>query len=874
MMTDSQKSFVKVKLWFSKLIVESQSEQKKQTDKLLKDGVLDDKQIKLLRDMLQADQETGMVTNIESVSSEIINEATSQETTLNNKQIGPYKIISTLGEGGMGQVYLAQRNDGQYQQQVALKLPHSSFNQHMLERFENERQILAQLTHNNIARLLDGGTAENNQPYLVMEHIQGKNIDHYCTENIPSLYERLQLILQICSAVTFSHQQLVLHRDLKPSNILVTESGQVKLLDFGIAKLLDLDEEAKAKHTATQIMTRYYASPEQLQGKSASTHSDMFSLAIIAYELITGYHPFQHKTQHEREQNLISGKVMRVTQRTDYTEALLPELAKIPSVKLQGDLENILLKALSVDPDKRYGSVKDFADDLYNYLENKPVTARKPSTLYFINKWIQRHKSVTLLIFVTLITLITATFYSIGKANHALIQQQIAESESEKSHQVSEFLKKLFKKAKPMSASTQLTAQDLLFQGFKDIENEEFKSSDTKFELIDIIHRSLISMGKLQESGEKIQSHINDCTEKISKQHKTCVQLLLVQSDIYHKQHQWQKSLDITKQAEKLVLARNPIDYEEVADVYADLNANLINLNRKEEAREYIYKTIEISKKENPPNIKRIIQTTHNLALSFIFEKNHEKAKELIDKIPNYLAELPDKSQPVWLGSHYGLKAYYYSKIGEAEKSYQFRLKRVKLMESSYELLPIKHGRYIRSAAGMAKRAGYTEKAIDLYKRSYEFYLKNVTNSAYYQYEILTYLTLHYLSIGQIEEANETFNIIQEAYQKDPLLDGYAKISYYSIAKLFIDVSKLPTEQTQIRLDELYKELEPRFGKFKSYKMYLAAIGIKINIQNNNLSKAQELLETIHTILENHPNDYGTYKILAAKLMTEIEKLN
>ncbi|MFK8013559.1 MAG: serine/threonine protein kinase, partial [Marinicellaceae bacterium] len=218
MMTDSQKSFVKVKLWFSNLIAEPASEQKSQINQLRKDGTLDDKQIKLLQDMLQADQETSMATNIESVSSEIIEEATAQEPTFENKQIGSYKIISTLGEGGMGQVYLAERNDGQFQQKVALKLPHSSFNQHMLERFENERQILAQLTHNNIAHLLDGGTAENNQPYLVMEYIQGKNIDEYCSEKIPNLQERLQLILQVCAAVTFSHQQLVLHRDLKPSN--------------------------------------------------------------------------------------------------------------------------------------------------------------------------------------------------------------------------------------------------------------------------------------------------------------------------------------------------------------------------------------------------------------------------------------------------------------------------------------------------------------------------------------------------------------------------------------------------------------------------------------------------------------------------------
>ena len=357
MMTDSQKSFVKVKLWFSKLLNFEKSEQISHLQQLQKDGTLNDVEIKLLKDMLQADQETGIATNIQSSSENIINEADYQDSSFENRQIGPYRIISALGEGGMGQVYLAERNDGIFEQEVALKLPHSSFNNQMLQRFENERQILAQLTHNNIAHLLDGGKTHNNQPYIAMEYIKGKNIDKYCTDIVPNLNQRLELILQICSAVTFSHQQLVLHRDLKPSNIIVTNIGQVKLLDFGIAKLLDLDEEEKAKLTATQIMTRYYASPEQLQGKPASTHSDLFSLAIIAYELITGYHPFKHETQHEREQNLISGKVMRVTQRTDKTEALLPELAQIPSGKLQGDLENILLKALSVDPLSRYDSV-------------------------------------------------------------------------------------------------------------------------------------------------------------------------------------------------------------------------------------------------------------------------------------------------------------------------------------------------------------------------------------------------------------------------------------------------------------------------------------------------------------------------------------
>ncbi len=763
MMTDSQKSFVKVKLWFSQLINQNHSEQIAQIDQLHLDGTLDEAEIKLLKDMLQADQETGMATNIQSAAEEVINQASKQNTSHENKQIGPYKIISPLGEGGMGQVYLAERNDGVFEQKVALKLPHSSFNPQMLVRFENERQILAQLTHNNIAHLLDGGTADNNQPYIAMEYIHGKNIDKYCTENIPSLNNRLKLILQICSAVTFSHQQLVLHRDLKPSNILVTETGQVKLLDFGIAKLLDLDDETKAKNTATQIMTRYYASPEQLQGKPASTHSDMFSLAIIAYELITGYHPFRHKDQHEREQNLISGKIMRVTQRTDNTEALLPELAKIPSGKLQGDLENILLKALSVDPLKRYESVKDFADDLTHFIENKPVSARKSSTIYYLSKWIQRHKTVTALIFTTITTLITATIYSVNKANYAIEQQKIAESETEKANQISKFLKDMFNKAQPSSAEKQITAQDLLLQGFEDINQLEFNSPEIKYELLNTIHHSLMAIGKFKESEDFILEHNQECVIALGQNNKTCVKLIITNALIQHVQYDPKTAIDEFKRAEVIALARKPIDKEELISIYTEMNPSFLNQNRFDESLVYINKIISLEEESKSPNYVRLIQISHELANTSIFNQNFETAWENIEKISGYHPYLPENELKQYMISHNGLISFYYSMNHQVLKAYEYTLKKFEI-ESTFEVKTYSYARNLRVLGDLSKRSGLFNESKDYYNRAYLFYRENVSGSELYQYHTLTKMALSLFLINQIDAVSYTHLTLPTIY--------------------------------------------------------------------------------------------------------------
>jgi len=327
-----------------------------------------------------------------------------------DRRIGPYRIIEELGRGGMGEVYRALRADGQYTKEVAVKLVQDG-SASLAERFRQERQILASLDHFNIARLLDGGTTEGGVPYLVMELVEGTRIDVYCTQQQLSVKNRLRLFLQVCDAVQFAHQRLIIHRDLKPGNILVTAAGIPKLLDFGIAKILDVDsEQGQSESTLTlfRLLTPKYASPEQVRGEPITTASDVYSLGVVLYELLTGrspylesssvpheaaraaceFEPLKPSTIARSKRNLASGTALGEIGFPQ--EPLAPEkLAK----QLKGDLDNIVLKALRKEPQRRYSSVEQFAEDIRRNLANLPIVARKDTARYRASKFITRHKA-------------------------------------------------------------------------------------------------------------------------------------------------------------------------------------------------------------------------------------------------------------------------------------------------------------------------------------------------------------------------------------------------------------------------------------------------------------------------------------------------
>lgn len=361
-------------------------------------------------------------------------------------RIGPYQLRRELGQGGMGTVWLAERVDEQYKQQVAIKLLKAGANHpDIAHRLRHERQILADLNHPNIARLLDGGTTDNGQPYLVMEYIEGVPIDAYCQLQQLPLLARLRLFRMVCSAVQYAHQHLIIHRDLKPANILVAADGTPKLLDFGIAKLLQPDLAQSYQTQAGQTpMTPAYASPEQVRSEKLTTTSDVYSLGVVLYELLTGHSPYQLKEktfnemmraiieqEPERPSQAVSRHTVpsqsRTTENAEPNTATrsLPEPMDKLRRHLSGDLDAIVLKALRKEPTARYSSVEQLSDDLQRYLDGLPTLARKGSFTYRAVKYVRRYKVPVATVALILLSLLGG----IGATAH---QAQIARAEQAK----------------------------------------------------------------------------------------------------------------------------------------------------------------------------------------------------------------------------------------------------------------------------------------------------------------------------------------------------------------------------------------------------------------------------------------------------------
>lgn len=365
------------------------------------------------------------------------------------KLFGNYRIIREIGVGGMGAVFLAERADGEFTQKTALKIVRQNFaDRELINRFKRERQILASLNHAYIAKLLDGGVSSDGIPFLVMEYVDGEPITDFAVKHNLNVEERLQLFVKICAAVAEAHRNLIIHRDLKPANIFVTGDGEPKLLDFGLAKLIDDGFSADEAQTLTafRAMTPAYASPEQLRGEAITTSSDIYSLGVVLYELLTGDRPFHFRNQNLNEMiNVVcnseparpseavtqiisdrsTGKKVRETgepddRQTNKISAVPFSRFSISPARLKGDLDNIILTAMQKEPARRYGTVEKFAEDIERHLQGLPVRARPNTFAYRAEKFIKRNywtAAAGLLILLTLLGGIVATVWQARRAD-------------------------------------------------------------------------------------------------------------------------------------------------------------------------------------------------------------------------------------------------------------------------------------------------------------------------------------------------------------------------------------------------------------------------------------------------------------------------
>jgi serine/threonine protein kinase/tetratricopeptide (TPR) repeat protein len=364
-------------------------------------------------------------------------------------RIGPFRIIGSLGHGGMGSVYLAEREGTGFTQRVALKLlragmlvPAGTAPQ-LEERFNRERHILARLEHSGIARLIDGGCTPTGQPYLAMEYVDGMPLTEYARHHALGIRDRVGLFIDVCEAVQYAHQRLVIHRDLKPSNILVADTGHPKLLDFGIATFAEA-EDATAAQTGSRTglwFTPSYASPEQVRRERVTTLSDLYSLGVVLYELLVDVRPYEAGSL---SPGGLEDIVCRRIPERPSARAARPRLARL----LRGDLDTIVLKALAKEPERRYGSVRDLADDLRRHLRREPVHARPDNFAYRLSTFLQRNRTAGAAAIVVLAGLVATTW----QARRAERARAVAEAARRQAEEVSDFLIGIFEASDPQQA--------------------------------------------------------------------------------------------------------------------------------------------------------------------------------------------------------------------------------------------------------------------------------------------------------------------------------------------------------------------------------------------------------------------------------------
>jgi len=412
-------------------------------------------------------------------------------------RLGPYRLERLIGEGGMGMVWAAKRADSGYQRRVALKLLHPGVADHRLRlRFSRERDILARLEHPNIARLLDAGVGEQGQPYLALEYVEGLSITDYCQQHALAIEARLVLFRQVCQAVSHAHANLIVHRDLKPTNILVTASGDTRLLDFGIAKLLDSPDGGGAR-TELRAFTLHYAAPEQVRGEPVTTRTDVYSLGVVLFELLAGTKPYRLQGDNPLawEQAIVAAEPLRPSQallQASVGADIRLDLHR-QARRLRGDLDRIVLKALTKKPEHRYPSVEALSADLRRYLEGMPVQAQRQSVGYRLGKYVLRRRWWLLTGSLTSLVLLGAAAISLRQARDAVHEAQRAQA-------MQDFVIGLFDSAGTASRGDAFDTRKLLETGVSRGERELADQPLAHAELLGVVARLRIGLGDYDQA--------------------------------------------------------------------------------------------------------------------------------------------------------------------------------------------------------------------------------------------------------------------------------------------------------------------------------------------------------------------------------------
>ena len=546
--------------------------------------------------------------------------------------VGPWRIERRIASGGMGSVYLGVRTDGQFQQQVAIKVVKRGMDsEDVLRRFVQERRTLGALDHPNIARLLDAGVTPDGRPALVMEYVPGTPISDYCDERKLGIEQRLRLFRTVCEAVRAAHRVLVVHRDLKPGNILVTPEGVPKLLDFGIAKLLG-EEPADARTIAAERrLTPEYASPEQVAGRPLTTATDVYSLGVILYELLTGRRPYKLSTRSAGEMERVIGHQTPPPPSEAPTRA--PEREQSDTARLRqttprrlrralaGDLDNIVLMAMRKEPERRYQSVEQLAGDVDRYLAGLPVIARPDTLGYRTNKFLRRHAmgvSVTAAVAVLGVVALGAVAWQSLVAREqsrvAREQRDAAYLARDQSEQVVEFLRRMLLAADPANEGPEATIRAVLDHTALTIESELQAQPLVRAAVQSTIGQAYLALGLVEEASRHLESAFHTRLGLLGPEHHDVAEARLDLARLRYEQGRYTDAETLLRESLSAHEALRGRENFDTARVMNDLGAVLRAQGRLEEAEELHRRALSIRTQENGAESLLVAESLNNLA--------------------------------------------------------------------------------------------------------------------------------------------------------------------------------------------------------------------------------------------------------------------
>ena len=711
----------------------------------------------------------------------------STQSSLIGTQVGSYLIEEQIGEGGMGTVYLAKHASEEIEHQVAIKIIQTGkATEENIRRFKKEQQILAGLHHPSIARLYDVGTTEDGFPYIIMEYVNGTPVDSYCKKHNCSIDQKLNIFINILEAVRYAHENLVIHRDLKPGNIFIDNSGNVKILDFGISKLIKDNEDQSLTKTGVRLLTPHYAAPEQVRQENITTATDLYALGVIFYRLLSGAPPldFSELSRYEIEQEIVNTKAPKPSSKVSDHKV---------RKRLKGDLDAIAIKAIRKEPEHRYRVANEFLEDLKNYYEGKPVSACEDSFRYRSQKFFKRHKkSVVIAASIFLLIVGLTGFYTWRIAQ----ERNQAQLQAERAEQISEFMISLFQSNYPENTPGEdIPVSTVIDAGIESL-NEQDLSPVNHATILGVIAQVQVKLSKIKSAQKLGKKAFELVMDSVENHNLSTVQVPTIYGKIEYQAGNFSKALQVLQTADSLYKANNLTDTFN----YGVVKYDLVNL--------------------------------------YTEQKNYDEALKILDELePNTFGN--DREGNIKKSDFYNYKAITLKNLGQQEEALPLYKKALKYRLEAYGPHNPEVGTIYNNISSLHISLDQYEEALKYANEAYKIrkqtlgYNHNLTASPVWALSVIN------RNLGNHQEALSNAEKAAKILKKS-LGSSHWRYAYTlrGQAQVLLEMNRF--REAKIKMDESITIINSNYPSNASFKAYFNATYANIYEKLDNLDKAAQ----------------------------------